>query len=86
MRLTIVLLTWMSCFVIDCVHGGGAQLALLADGAVVARQGDTVVMVSAVSDRREMDTTGFLPLSVEYREKVRYRTSFFFFLISPLVY
>lgn len=36
----------------------------------MARQGGTVVMVSAVSDRKEMDESGFLPLSVDYREKV----------------
>lgn len=46
------------------------QLALLADGAVVARQGDTVVTVSAVSNRKDLDDGGFLPLSVEYRVKV----------------
>ncbi|CAM9368223.1 unnamed protein product, partial [Hapterophycus canaliculatus] len=45
------------------------QIAQLADGFVVARQGGTVVMVSAVSDRKEMDESGFLPLSVDYREK-----------------
>lgn len=27
-------------------------------------------MVSAVSNRKEMDESGFLPLSVDYREKV----------------
>lgn len=48
------------------------QIAQLADGFVVARQGNTVVMVSAVSNRKEMDESGFLPLAVEYREKVRY--------------
>lgn len=47
-----------------------AQIALLADGFVVARQGGTVVMVSAVSNRNAMDESGFLPLSVDYREKV----------------
>lgn len=36
----------------------------------MARQGGTVVMVSAVSDRKELDESGFLPLSVDYREKV----------------
>lgn len=50
-----------------------AQIAQLADGFVVARKGGTVVMVSAVSNRNEMDESGFLPLSVEYREKVRNR-------------
>ncbi|CAM9591763.1 unnamed protein product [Pylaiella littoralis] len=45
------------------------KIAQLADGFVVARQGGTVVMVSAVSDRKNMDESGFLPLSVEYREK-----------------
>lgn len=29
-----------------------------------------MVMVSAVSDRKQMDASGFLPLSVDYREKV----------------
>lgn len=47
------------------------QIAQLADGFISARQGGTVVMVSAVSDRKEMDESGFLPLAVEYREKVR---------------
>lgn len=48
------------------------QFALLADGALMARRGDTVVTVSAVSNRSEMDEGGFLPLSVEYREKVSF--------------
>lgn len=47
-----------------------AQIAQLADGFMVAREGGTVVMVSAVSNRKEMDESGFLPLSVDYREKV----------------
>lgn len=50
------------------------QIAQLADGFVTARQGGTVVMVSAVSNRAEMDDSGFLPLSVDYREKVRTQT------------
>eukprot|EP00752_Nemacystus_decipiens_P016799 g15035.t1 len=45
------------------------KIAQLADGFVVAREGGTVVMVSAVSNRKEMDESGFLPLSVAYREK-----------------
>ncbi|CAM9125566.1 unnamed protein product [Ectocarpus sp. 4 AP-2014] len=45
------------------------KIAQLADGFVTARQGGTVVMVSAVSNRAEMDDSGFLPLSVDYREK-----------------
>lgn len=49
------------------------QIAQLADGFVMARQGGTVVMVSAVSNRSEMDESGFLPLAVEYREKVSKR-------------
>lgn len=48
------------------------QFALLADGALMARRGDTVVTVSAVSNRSQMDEGGFLPLSVEYREKVSF--------------
>lgn len=39
----------------------------------MARRGGTVVMVTAVSDRGQMEPSGFLPLSVDYREKVRLR-------------
>lgn len=59
------------------------QLALLADGAVVARQGDTMVTVSVVSNRNQMDESGFLPLSVEYREKVGARQQSRHFLLLP---
>ena len=43
------------------------KLARQADGAVVITYGETVVMVTAVSDRRPKEMS-FLPLTCEYRE------------------
>ena len=44
------------------------KVAKQADGAVLVRQGDTVVLVTATSDRRERVGVDFLPLTVDYRE------------------
>ena len=44
------------------------KVAKQADGAVLVRQGDTVVLVTATSDRRERVGLDFLPLTVDYRE------------------
>jgi len=44
------------------------KVARQADGAVLVRQGDTVVLVTATSDRRERVGLDFLPLTVDYRE------------------
>jgi polyribonucleotide nucleotidyltransferase len=44
------------------------RMAKQADGAVVVRMGDTLVLVTAVSDTRP-STRDFFPLFVEYREK-----------------
>lgn len=46
------------------------RIATLAEGAVVAQQGSTVVLTTAVADRTAPDDTGFLPLTVDYRHKV----------------
>ncbi len=43
------------------------KLARQADGAVVVTYGETIVMVTAVSDRKPKDLP-FLPLTCEYRE------------------
>jgi polyribonucleotide nucleotidyltransferase len=43
------------------------KMARQADGAVVARYGDTVVLVSACMDTEAVEK-GFLPLTVDYRE------------------
>ena len=43
------------------------KMARQADGAVVARYGDTVVLVSACMDTKSFDK-GFVPLTVDYRE------------------
>jgi polyribonucleotide nucleotidyltransferase len=44
------------------------KLARQADGAVLVRQGRAVVLVTVVAAKRDTDP-GFLPLTVEYREK-----------------
>ena len=45
------------------------RIAKQADGAVVVRYGDTVVLVAAVTGPPRFDDADFFPLSVEYREK-----------------
>ncbi|MFB1481418.1 polyribonucleotide nucleotidyltransferase [Corallococcus sp. RDP092CA] len=45
------------------------RLAKQADGAVVVRYGDTMLLVTAVSAREKKDVD-FLPLTVEYQEKL----------------
>src|SRR5881296_4098451 len=43
-------------------------MARQADGAVVARLGDTVVMVTACTQKKPREGVDFLPLTVDYRE------------------
>lgn len=45
------------------------KMAKQANGAVVVRYGDTMVLVTAVAAEDEGEDRGFFPLSVEYREK-----------------
>ncbi len=45
------------------------EMAKQADGAVVVKYGDTMVLVTAVMSRRKMDND-FLPLTVDYSEKM----------------
>ena len=45
------------------------KMARLADGAVVVRSGDTVVLVTVVSSTKVKEGQTFFPLSVEYKEK-----------------
>ena len=45
------------------------KMARLADGAVVVRSGDTVVLVTVVSATKVKEGQTFFPLSVEYKEK-----------------
>ena len=44
------------------------KMAKQADGSVVIRHGDTVVLVSAVAARTPREGVSFLPLTVDYRE------------------
>jgi len=48
----------------------GCRLARLADGAVVVKMGNTHVLATACSARTAGEGSDFLPLSVEYREKL----------------
>lgn len=45
------------------------RLAKQADGAVLVQYGDTVVLVTVVSNHERKEDADFFPLSVEYREK-----------------
>ena len=44
------------------------KVARQADGSVLVRQGDTVVLVTATADRKAREGLDFLPLTVDYRE------------------
>ncbi len=50
------------------IHAG--KLAKQASGSVLVQYGDTIVLVAAVSSYDERPGTDFLPLSVEYQEKI----------------
>lgn len=45
------------------------KLAKQADGAVVVRQGDTMLLATVVAAKEAKEDVDFLPLSVEYKEK-----------------
>ncbi|NNC84127.1 MAG: polyribonucleotide nucleotidyltransferase [Flavobacteriales bacterium] len=50
------------------IHIETGKLAKQADGSVVVRQGDTMLLATVVSNKEGSDVD-FLPLTVEYREK-----------------
>ena len=45
------------------------RLAKQADGAVVVRMGDTMLLATVVSAKEAKEDVDFMPLSVDYREK-----------------
>ena len=45
------------------------RLARQADGAVVVKMGDTMILATAVSAREAKEDVDFMPLSVDYQEK-----------------
>ena len=45
------------------------KLARQADGAVVLRMGDTMLLATVVSNKEGKEGADFLPLSVDYQEK-----------------
>ena len=64
----------MSVHNITCQVGAGSitletgKFANLADGAVTVRLGDTMIIVTAVSQTKLKDGQDWFPLSVEYKE------------------
>ena len=46
------------------------KLARQASGSVLVRCGETVVLVTAVGDKKNKPELGFLPLTIEYQEKM----------------
>ena len=59
------------------------KYARQADGSVVGRYGDTVVLATAVSDKTPKEGLDFFPLTVDYKEKAysagKIPGGFFFF-------
>ena len=45
------------------------KLAKQADGAVVLRMGDTMILATVVASKEARDGVDFLPLTVDYKEK-----------------
>ena len=45
------------------------KMAKQADGSVVVKQGDTMLLATVVSAKEAKPGTDFLPLSVDYQEK-----------------
>lgn len=45
------------------------KLAKQADGSVVVRQGNTMLLATVVSNKEAKEDVDFLPLSVDYQEK-----------------
>ena len=46
------------------------KLAEQADGAVLVRQGDTVVLATAVASKEPREGADFFPLTVDYEERM----------------
>jgi len=44
-------------------------LAKQADGSIIARYGDTILLTTAVSSRNEREGLDFIPLTIDYQEK-----------------
>jgi len=53
----------------DTVSFETGKIARQADGSIIARCGDTVILATAISTRNRGETRDFLPLTVDYREK-----------------
>ena len=51
------------------IHLETGRIARQANGAVLAREGDTVVLVTAVHEKPQRTGLDFFPMTVEYRER-----------------
>ncbi|MEI7747354.1 MAG: polyribonucleotide nucleotidyltransferase, partial [Actinomycetota bacterium] len=51
------------------LHFETGEIANLADGAVIGRVGDTIVLVTATAARRVREGTDFFPLTVDIEER-----------------
>jgi polyribonucleotide nucleotidyltransferase len=58
------------------------KLAKLADGAVTVQMGETIVMVSAVSQTKIREGQTWFPLSVEYKERASAAGTFPWWLLQ----
>ncbi len=60
---------------VETVIGSGkfiletGEMAKQSDGAVIVRCGDTVVLATAVAEKREKEGMSFFPLTIDYQEK-----------------
>ena len=52
------------------------RIAKQANGSVLIRQGDTMVLVTAVAEKSERKGVDFFPMTVEYREEQQLRAVF----------
>ena len=46
------------------------KIAKQASGSVIVQHGETIVLVTAVAAKSPRDSVSFLPLTVEYQEKI----------------
>jgi polyribonucleotide nucleotidyltransferase len=51
------------------IHLETGRVARQAHGAILAREGDTVILVTAVHEKPQRTGLDFFPMTVEYRER-----------------
>ena len=53
----------------ESLHLETGRIAKQASGSVVVTYGETVVLVTVVADKREVEGRDFFPMTVDYQEK-----------------